>query len=482
MRIPVIAVAVLWAATALDAQVIKEGGPHRPKVKLPPLEEVQREIAEARGVKSASVPAGALLSEVVATVDGEPITLDEVLDEVMVKHGAQYAQHLVQQAMFELILLKRDVEVSEDELVDAIRHRIAQARLQSSDTLKQRLEEGRTGWDRFEKAMRQTAQISKLVKSEQNVRDPGPPNPFVMQVWAQRIRSEYEVETAVEKLPDGCFGRVKTTMPVSRVLTLLARRGKFRTTPVEGGVLVQPVGEDWPQCTVPTVAVPTSTGAKVSVADLIAQVVAGGAKQRTVVAVSAEGAAAPSLLLPVGKAKKTEAEKKSDVALTEAVAAVLAGTHDVDVASGEVRPKAEGGATYLLPKIAVESPRPPFRLPIAAALAECAGKGGAATAMCVVDCDGGVAFVPDVGVPVTVLIDRGSVLELLFGGLKLAHFEQSLESLARFRAIKRAFSGIQPGTKDGKASWGVITVDEKASRRASRPSARSSPARCFRGR
>ncbi len=462
MRIPLIAVAVLWAATTLDAQIIKEGGPHRPKVNLPPLEEVQREIAEARSVKSASMPAATLLSEVVATVDGEPITLDEVLDEVMVKHGAQYSQALVQQAMFGLILLKRDVEVTEDEVVDAIRHRIAQARLQSSDTLKQRLEESRTGWDRFEKAMRQTAQISKMVKADQNVRDPGPPNPFVMQVWAQRVRGEYEVETAVEKLPAGCFGRVKTTMPVSRVLALLARRGEYRATPVEGGVLVQPVGEDWPQCTVPAVEVPTSTGAKVAVTDLVSRIAAGGANARTVVAVSTDGAALPSMLLPVGTAKKIEAEKKSDVPLTEAVAAVLAGTHDVDVATGEARPKAEGGVLYRLPKIAIESPRPPFRMPIAAALAECAGKGGAATTMCAVDCEGGLAFVPDVGVPVTVRIDRGSVLELLFGGLKLVHFEQSLESLARFRAIKRAFRGIQPGTTDGKAPWGVITVDEKA--------------------
>lgn len=462
MRIPVIAVAVLWAATALDAQIIKEGGPQRPKVNLPPLEEVQREIAEARGVKSASVPAGQLLSEVVATVDGEPITLDELLDEVMVKQGAQYAPHLVQQAMFELILLKRDVEVTDEEFVDAVRHRMAQARMQGTGTLKERLEKGRTGWDRFEKAMRQTARISKIVKADQNVRDPGPPNPFVMQVWAQRLRNEYQTETAQEKLPDGCYGRVTTTIPVSRVMALLARRGAFRTTATDGGVLVQPVGEDWPQCKVPAVNVPTSGGGTVAVADLLERVSSGASKVRACVAVTADGANAPALLLPTGEAKKIEGEKKSDVPVAEAVAAVLAGTHDVDVAAGVVRPKGEGGATYQLPHVAVESPRPPFRTPIAAALADHVGKGGSATAMCVVDHEGTVAFVPDVGVDVKVLIDRGAVLELLFGSLKLAHFEQSLESLARFRATKRAFRGILPGTKDGKAPWGVITVDEGA--------------------
>ena len=129
-------IGLLWVG--LEAQVIKEVQPQRQKpLVLPPIEEVKKEIEEAKAIRGVKPPSGEILKKTAGTLDGVKITLDEVLDEVMVKYGPPFVQFLASQSMLKMEVMKRNVEVSDEDLLEEVRYYKAQS--PSKATLKEQL-------------------------------------------------------------------------------------------------------------------------------------------------------------------------------------------------------------------------------------------------------------------------------------------------------------------------------------------------------
>jgi len=130
MRMMLFTAGLLVALTmASPAQVeIMPAQPQAAKpIKLPPAEEVRNEIEDARQVQSVDLPGADILRKPAAHVDGEVITLDELLDEVMIKYGAPLVPHLANQALMEMEVIKRGVDVSDEELLEEVRYYKAQS-------------------------------------------------------------------------------------------------------------------------------------------------------------------------------------------------------------------------------------------------------------------------------------------------------------------------------------------------------------------
>lgn len=463
---------------ALDAQVLREAEPKKaPKLELPPVEEARKAMEEARTVKGVALPVGDILSKTAGTIDGTTISFDELLDEVMVRFGSAYVQPLVNQAVMELVVRKRGAEVTDAELLEEVRHSLAQSKGKGS--LKEQLERSRMGWDRFEQSLRTRAAINKIVKADQNIEDPGPPNQFLMQVWFGGIRNQYKIEMAAEKLPKNCFGEVVTHCDAAqflRELRLATEQGRaysITEAPGEGGddatghLVLTPAGGGWPRFYVPNVPAQVVRNGRITpvpLVSLLPEFAAGNATAERKVLCRAGGSVTPVALLPAVKVQKVEKDKPAEVSLTEALASLTKGGHAVNVEANEIRPTGEG-AVYRLPAKMLTSYQAPFRQTLAAAVAKLAGSTFAAEEAVVgmSDGDDGLIIFPTNPIEFKSRVDRAKVLSFAFGSLKLAQFDDAMRSLCRFKAVKRAFAGYAPGKPGAeKAPWGTITVNEAA--------------------
>jgi hypothetical protein len=183
-----------------------------------------------------------------------------------------------------------------------------------------------------------------------------------------------------------------------------------------------------------------------------------------------DGSKVPVSMLPAVKVQKVEKDKPADVSLAEALGKLAEGGYTVNVDSGEIRPTGEG-AVYRLPNKMLETYEAPFRTSLTSVVAEFGQKIAAGQKITAiesvvgsVDGDTGLILFPDAPIELKSQVDRGRVMAFAFGSLKLAQFEDALTSLAKFKAVKRAFNGYMPGSAAGaeKAPWGVIKVDEAA--------------------
>lgn len=477
---------LVWALVALlipaglSAQIIQPANPATQKpTNLPSVESVQKEIDAARGMRGASIPGGDFLKRVAGRVDGQPITVDDVLDELMMKYGSPLVAPLANQAFIELEVMKRGVEVTDAEFLREVRYYKAQA--SGEKTLAQALTDARMGWDRFERSIRTKAAVNKLVKSDQGVKDEGPPNPFLLQIWAGAIRKHYVMETNPEKLPAGCLAEVKTTWGFADVLEhMKAARNAGRPYRVEaepGKQLVfVPADGGWPRFFVPNVTAKVTrlSGGETITVEMSAEevtrgVVDGSGEIREHVVIFPKDAKVPSLLLPA--VMVTRVAKKGQPAerthLLDAVNAVLTQGYKVDREARRIAPADAEYPCFVLPEDTCATFQPPFRSSLVDLVAGVAATPSTAASQLLLTRKGdpGLVFLPAVPVSMVSRVDRGTVLGVAFGSMKLAQFENALESRALFTAIKRAFAGFLPGQPaDAKASatWGVITVDEKA--------------------
>jgi hypothetical protein len=480
----------LVVALTVGAPAQVEIMPARPQaakpIQLPPAEAVRQEIEEARQVPSVDLPGAEVLRKPAAEVDGRAITLDELLDEVMIKYGAPLVPHLANQALMEMEVIKRGVEVTDEELLEEVRYYKAQA---SSDlSLKEVLQKNRMGWDRFESSLKTKAAIHKIVKADQNIKDPGPPNQFLLQIWAGSIRPHYQIELESERLPEGCFARIQSTWGLADVLDAVldaAARdepyslGREKDESGREQLVFTPAGGGWPRFYIPAVKAPVTRVAgsgvessEIEAEELLRIVVDGNGEMEECLLAFAPGDKTPRLILPMVDVMRTtrKGAPPDRATLADAVNALLGADEKqpyiVDVEAGQIRPKEGEGAVYTIPDMVCRSFLPPFRARLPELVRDLAAAKNTVAPQLLLSREGEAGFVmlPPVPVVMKTYIDRPSVLALSFGSMKLAQFEDSLNSLARFLEVKKAFAGYRPGTPVGgepDAPWGVITVNEK---------------------
>jgi len=485
MRTSVFAAALVAFLTAgLGAQIIQQAQPQNQKpIELPDAELVKKEIAEARLLTGVKPPTGETLKKPAGEMDGDPITLDELLDEVMIKYGAPLVPALAQQALMTMEVMKRGIEVTDEEFLEEVRY--FKAKSPTKLPLNELLSNSRMGWDRFEKSIKTSAAISKVVKADQSITTPGPPNQFLMQIWAGGIRKHYMMETKQENLPPGCFAMVRTTWSLARALAHVVEArsiGKPYRMSKEAGkapyetLVFTPHDGGWPRFYIPNVKAKVSrvVGDKVESSEMQAEellriVVDGNGEMAERLLAFDAGNTTPQLVLPLVDVKKAMKKgmpgEKTDLA--EAVDALLKQDLTVDLENRRIQPKEVDGPVYTLPATVCTSFVPPFRSRLIDLVAGLVGSNRTVARFLLLSRKGQAGFymLPPVPVEMKTFIDRPTVLAFSFGSLKLAQFEEALESLAHFRAVKKAFRGYLPGKPEtGKpnAPWGVITVDEKA--------------------
>jgi len=478
------AVLVAFITMGLDAQIIQPAQPQNQKpIELPDAELVKKEIAEARSLTGVKPPTGDMLKKPAGEVDGEVITLDELLDEVMIQYGAPYVPALTQQALMTMEVMKRGIEITDEEILEQVRY--VKAKSPSKLSLKELLKNGRQGWETFEKSVRTAAAINKAVKADQGITTSGPPNQFLMQIWAGGIRKHYVMETKQENLPAGCFAMVKTTWSLARALQHVVEQRAagtpYRMSKEPSGaghemLVFTPHDGGWPRIYIPNVKAKISQvvgdkieSSEMQAEDLLRIVVDGNGEMAERLLAFDAGSATPKLILPMvdvtKSVKKGMPGEKTNLA--EAVDALLKQGLTVDRENRRIQPKDVDGPVYTLPDTVCESFTPPFKsrlIDLVAGLVE-SKRTAAPFLLLSRKGENGFYMLPPVPVEMKTLVDRTTVLAFSFGTLKLAQFEDALDSLARYRAVKKAFRGFLPGqpqTGEPNAPWGVITVDEKA--------------------
>ncbi len=441
---------------------------------FPEMEAVKQQIAEARGVKGVTVPTAEERTRVVAKVNGEPVQLGNLLDEIVNRFSAQLIPQLLNQQVMNLETTRRKVTISDEEFADAVAIYLAQKKaVQNKTTLRDILVESAIGWDDFERLMADNAKIAKLVRGDLKLpnKKREPLNPLFVQIWAgQKMRGAYQVEMDATKLPDGVAGRISATRPVSDVLeslpgsgaTLTVNENEPKKQPRPDTVTITPADGGWPRTTVPLVDIdgPGDDGSmtKVPVTVALEKALAGPVKLERYVCITVDGAAT-RLEAPVVEVEKTAmktapqapgqppqkpAETTEKVALAELVSAVANGTVVVGE-DGTAKPADAPHPRFVVPDVDVRSADGTVKL--AAALRTLAGKKAVAIQRVRMN---GTYDMPDAPVTLKSMLDRDSVLRFVFGRLTKQHFDEALESYATFVAAKQAL----------KANG--VTVDEAA--------------------
>lgn len=450
---------LIAAAAPLAAQF--PGQQPAEELVFPEIEAVKQQIAAARGLEGVTVPTAEERKRVVAKVNGEPVQLGALLDEIVNRFSAQLIPQLLNQQVMNLETTRRKVAISEGEFADAVAIYLAQKKaVQNKTTLRDILVESAIGWDDFERLMMDNAKIAKLVRGDlklpQKKREPL--NPLFVQIWAgQKMRGAYQVEMDRAKLPDGVAGRISATRPVSDVLESLPGSGATLTVnkdepskqPRPDTVTITPADGGWPRTTVPLVEIdgPGDDGTmqKVPVTVALEKALAGPVKLDRYVCITVGESV--RFEAPVVKVEKTAmktppqapgqppqkpAEATEKVALAELVNAVAGGT--VVVGDDGTAKPAEGLLPrFAIPDVEVRGANGPVKL--ADALRAIAGKKAVAINRVRMN---GTYDMPDAPVTLKSMLDRDSVLRFVFGRLTKQHFDEALESYAKFVGAKQA--------------------------------------------
>ena len=226
-----------FLASAASAQF--PGQPEKTEpLQLLPLAEVQKQVAEARGYQAEGLPDAEARKKVVARANGQPITLDEVLSEVMNRFGTPLTFGLLNQEFMRMETIRRKTVITPEEFAEGVQLYLAQKKsMQAKTTLRQLLEASRMSWDTFERMVSDQVKIQKEVRADLNMpKRPEPLNPFVLQIWAgQKLRGQYSMEQDPARMPPGVLGEVHTTRSVGDLLADVASTpGQWTTSAVQG--------------------------------------------------------------------------------------------------------------------------------------------------------------------------------------------------------------------------------------------------------
>jgi parvulin-like peptidyl-prolyl isomerase len=448
---------LLLAVLAAAASAQFPGQPQQAEpLKFLPMDEVKRQIAAARGVPGPELPTEEERRREVAEVNGEKITLDALLDEVVGRFGEPLVPGLLNQAVMRMETIKRGTRLTEEEFAGQVQLFLAQKKTaQSKKTLREVLKESQFSWSTFERMISDQAKIFKIVRADLNMpKRQEPLNPFLVQIWAGRkLQGKYHMQQDSEKLPAGTLGEVFTLTPVSVLLARLVEGG-FTVEVGEGAknaeVVVAPAGGAWPRYRFPDVEIEEMTAdgriVKTPASAMMKGLLEAPAEVRLVeeyLRVKTEGL--PPLELPpleIGKqADAKSPETKAPLSeLIEAVGKKGFGVQE----DGTLRTEPEAWPAYTLPVAWIVGSHSGGLVSLVKKL-----QGKATTSETRVRVNRRFDLLD---LPITMFsrVNRNYVLSFSYGKLESVHYQEGLKSLARFLAAKQTFK--ERG----------ITVDEKA--------------------
>ena len=460
MRRIIAFVLALLAATA-SAQIQPMPAKKPEPLKYLPFEEVKKQIAEARGLPGPEVPPPEERKRVVAEVDGEPVTLDHILDEVINRFGGQLIPGLLNQSVMSMEAIKRKIRITEEEFIESVRTFLAQKKtVDTKQSLREVLKKAPLSWSSFEKMVSDKAKIEKTVRADRNMpRSNVPLNPFVLQIWAGRkLKGQFTLELNPANLPEGILGMVKTSRLASDTVETLMNGGFTVTASKDPGgsseITATPAGGGWPRYVIPNIPV-RKMSVDGNIVDVPAAQAIRAAVEKTTGVESkrverylritpAEGGASVIEVPLVQVLKQAdEKSKKTAAPLTEAIE-VLGKKGYTFRSDGTARPKDAEWPAYFIPVVWLTSPVPNSLLGVMKSLA---GRPSSVESRFRVN----RSFdLPDAPVTMVSMVDREVVLGFSFGKLNSVHYEEALESLSRFMATKQTFKAMG------------VEVDEKA--------------------
>jgi len=455
MRLTAMLLFAVLAAVTARAQI--PGQPQQAEpLEFLPMDEVRRQIAEALGMPGPELPTAEARGRAVAEVNGEKITLDALLDEVVGRFGEALVPGLLNHAVMRMEAIKRGTRLTEEEFAEQVQLFLAQKKtVQSKQTLREVLKEAQFSWDTFERMTSDQGKIFKIVRADLNMpKRKEPLNPFLLQIWAGRtLQGKYQMEQNLEKLPPGTLGEVRTLTPVSGLLARLVEGGFT----VEGNgnaknaeTVVAPADGGWPRYRFPNVEIEAMAAdggiEKAPAATMMKQLLETPTVGRLVenyVRIKTEGL--PPLELPALTVEKQADEKspRTEAPIGEVIEAVGKKGFDFQK-DGTLRTKPDAWPAYTLPVAWIVGSHSGGLASLVKTL-----RGKAVTTETRVRVNRRFDLLD---LPVTMFsrVNRSYVLSFSYGKLESIHYEEGLTSLSRFLATRQAFK------KHG------ITVDEKA--------------------
>ena len=459
-----------FLASAASAQF--PGQPEKTEpLQLLPLAEVQKQVAEARGYQAEGLPDAEARKKVVARANGQPITLDEVLSEVMNRFGTPLTFGLLNQEFMRMETIRRKTVITPEEFAEGVQLYLAQKKsMQAKTTLRQLLEASRMSWDTFERMVSDQVKIQKEVRADLNMpKRPEPLNPFVLQIWAgQKLRGQYSMEQDPARMPPGVLGEVHTTRSVGDLLADVASTpGQWTTSAVQGEkapeIEVAPAEGGWPHYRVPDVPVEAmqadgSVGATPASAVFRALLEkktgpTGGVPVESYLRIRVGDA--PAVDLPVIQGKKQEKDDGplAEVALAEIFEAVSKKgfTRQPD---DTIREKEGSWPAYTVPEVWCVGSMPDQ---LRQALQQAVGSTAVVEKRVRVD---RCFDLPDVPVAMFSRVDQEYVLGFSYGKLEAVHYTEALKSLARFRAAREALKARGIAVDEAKVQ-AIIDAENK---------------------
>jgi parvulin-like peptidyl-prolyl isomerase len=448
----------LLLATVAAAQVPMPGQPAEP-LQFLSADDVRSQIDAAKGLPGAELPDAEARRAIVARVNGEAVTLDEVLDEVLHRFAGPLVPGLLNQAVMRMETIKRGTGITDEEFVEGVQVFLAQKKsIEEKKTLREILSESQLSWDTFERMISDQVKIHKVVRGDLNIPHRKEAlNPFLLQIWAgQKLQGQYTMNMDEAKLPPGVLGEVATTVAASKALARLAAGGARLESPAAAGsekLVVIPGDGGWPRYRIPNVPIDemkddgeiAKTPAAVMIEMLLDPERAAPEKAVEAYLRIHPGENEPALEVPSIQVTKQDTEKgpAASAPLAEALEAVGKQGFRLQP-DGKLRSAEGAWPAYTLPDA---GPGDPARARLVEIVNRLAGK------PVTIETRVRVARrfdLPEVPIAMFSRIDRDYVLLFSYGKLEDVHYEEALKSLARFRAARQAFRARD------------IRVDEKA--------------------
>lgn len=451
-------IVLVWALMLGGFAAAQMPGQPTEKLEVLPLEEIRKQVEAARDVVAAKLPSEESRARVVAKVNGDDMTVAAVLREVLDRFGAPLVPQLLNQNVMNMEAEKRGTKIDEKDFLLAVQLYLGQKKsIQSKQTLREILVESGLGWDAFEKLMSDKAKVEKIVRGDLGIprkATPEPLNPFILQIWAgQKLRGKYTMELDEKKLPEGVAGKVGTTRDASSLIAGLPSGYYAFTVEGEGDkqrIIVKPAGRRWPMYTVPNIEIQrlTEEGTRkpATVLDAFnAALKKAGDVKRFVTISPAEGGGSKITAPVVTAAKKfmhqqtvqgangqpevKMVEGKGEAPLPEVVDAIA--NKGFVVKDGVASPKDADHPNYTLPAD-VKAEVDGKDVPLVEALAALTGKPSVA----IIQFRFNDFELPDLPVPMEMMLDRETLLSYVIGRLEDIHFEEAIKSLSKFMRAK----------------------------------------------
>jgi len=180
--------------------------------KKPITLDLTREIAAARAVQSTPLPAESAMKEIMAEVNGTPIRLGDLLEEVVFLYAAPMTEVLARQKAMALESGRRGIRVGKGAFETAAEQFLRKNRRGRS--LTETLRAHRLSFHRFENLMKLNAAVDFMFKMDQG-KEPGEKKG---REWAQNIQKRYEIRMDPAHLEKGTHALVTAEWSLKKVL------------------------------------------------------------------------------------------------------------------------------------------------------------------------------------------------------------------------------------------------------------------------